>query len=86
MKKNQENDYYYVDKTDLIQTLLKTEPAEITLFTRPRRRKDACDEYVGIFLDIRRENRDLFKGLGVAKDCKLCQGWMNQWPVIFLEF
>ena len=38
------------------------------------------------FFDIRRENRDLFKGLKVAKDQKLCQGWMNQWPVIFLSF
>ena len=38
------------------------------------------------FFDIRRENGDLFKGLKVAKDQKLCQGWMNQWPVIFLSF
>ena len=35
------------------------------------------------FFDIRRENGDLFEGLKVAKDQKLCQGWMNQWPVIF---
>ena len=86
-EKIRENDYYYVDKTELIQTLVKTEPAEITLFTRPRRfGKTLVMSMLASFFDIRRENRDLFKGLKVAKDQKLCQGWMNQWPVIFLSF
>ena len=86
-EKIRKNDYYYVDKTELIQVLLKTEPAEITLFTRPRRfGKTLVMSMVASFFDIRRENRDLFKGLKVAKDQKLCQGWMNQWPVIFLSF
>lgn len=86
-EKIRKNDYYYVDKTELIQVLLKTEPAEITLFTRPRRfGKTLVMSMLASFFDIRRENRDLFKGLKVAKDQKLCQGWMNQWPVIFLSF
>ena len=86
-EKIRKNDYYYVDKTDLIQTLLKTEPAEITLFTRPRRfGKTLVMSMLASFFDIRRENRDLFKGLKVVKDQKLCEGWMNQWPVIFLSF
>ena len=86
-EKIRKNDYYYVDKTELIQVLLKTEPAEITLFTRPRRfGKTLVMSMLASFFDIRRENGDLFKGLKVAKDQKLCQGWMNQWPVIFLSF
>ena len=86
-EKIRQNDYYYVDKTELIHVLLKTEPAEITLFTRPRRfGKTLVMSMLASFFDIRRENRDLFKGLKVAKDQKLCQGWMNQWPVIFLSF
>lgn len=86
-EKIRKNDYYYVDKTELIQALLKTEPAEITLFTRPRRfGKTLVMSMLASFFDIRRENGDLFKGLKVAKDQKLCQGWMNQWPVIFLSF
>ena len=86
-EKIRKKDYYYVDKTELIQVLLKTEPAEITLFTRPRRfGKTLVMSMLASFFDIRRENRDLFKGLKVAKDQKLCQGWMNQWPVIFLSF
>lgn len=86
-EKIRKNDYYYVDKTELIQALVKTEPAEITLFTRPRRfGKTLVMSMLASFFDIRRENGDLFKGLKVAKDQKLCQGWMNQWPVIFLSF
>ena len=86
-EKIRKNDYYYVDKTELIQVLLKTEPAEITLFTRPRRfGKTLVMSMLASFFDIRRENRDLFEGLKVVKDQKLCEGWMNQWPVIFLSF
>lgn len=86
-EKIRKNDYCYVGKTELIQTLMKTEPAEITLFTRPRRfGKTLVISMLASFFDIRRENRDLFKGLKVTKDQKLCETWMNQWPVIFLSF
>ncbi|MFQ9393927.1 MAG: AAA family ATPase [Lachnospiraceae bacterium] len=44
--KIRENGYYYIDKTELICSLLEPEPAEVTLITRPRRfRKDVRDEY-----------------------------------------
>lgn len=36
-KKIREDGYYYIDKTNLIQKLLVPKPAEVTLFTRPRR-------------------------------------------------
>ena len=79
-------DYYYVDKTELIQALVKTEPAEITLFTRPRRfGKTLVMSMLASFFDIRRDSRDLFEGLKIAEDQKLCELWMNQWPVIFLS-
>lgn len=68
-EKIRKNDYYYVDKTELIQALLKTEPAEITLFTRPHRfGKTLVISMLASFFDIRRENRDLFKGLSMAGD------------------
>ena len=35
--KIRENGYYYIDKTELICSLLEPEPAEVTLITRPRR-------------------------------------------------
>lgn len=85
-EKIRKNDYYYVDKTELIQVLLKTEPAEITLFTRPRRfGKTLVMSMLASFFDIRRDSRDLFEGLKIAEDQKLCELWMNKWPVIFFE-
>ena len=35
--KIREDNYYYIDKTGLIRKLLKTNPNEVTLITRPRR-------------------------------------------------
>ena len=32
-----QNGYYYVDKTELIRELLKTDATKVTLITRPRR-------------------------------------------------
>lgn len=85
-EKIRKNDYYYVDKTELIRALVKTEPAEITLFTRPRRfGKTLVMSMLASFFDIRRDSRDLFEGLKIAEDQKLCELWMNQWPVIFLS-
>lgn len=85
-EKIRKNDYYYVDKTELIQALVKTEPAEITLFTRPRRfGKTLVMSMLASFFDIRRDSRDLFEGLKIDEDQKLCELWMNQWPVIFLS-
>lgn len=86
-EKIRKNDYYYVDKTELIRALVKTEPAEITLFTRPRRfGKTLVMSMLASFFDIRRDSRALFEGLKIAEDQKLCELWMNQWPVIFLSF
>ena len=71
--------YYYVDKTELIRALVKTEPAEITLFTRPRRfGKTLVMSMLASFFDIRRDSRDLFEGLKIVEDQKPCELWMNQ--------
>lgn len=36
-RKIRENDYYYMDKSGLIEELLKTDATEVTLLIRPRR-------------------------------------------------
>ena len=78
-EKIRKNDYYYVDKTELIHALVKTEPAEITLFTRPRRfGKTLVMSMLASFFDIRRDSRDLFEGLKIVEDQKPCELWMNQ--------
>ena len=86
-EKIRKSQYYYIDKTGLINGLLQNEPAEVTLITRPRRfGKTLAMSMFASFLDIRQNNRTLFEGLEVSEDEHLCELWMNQWPVIFFSF
>lgn len=63
-EKIRKNQYYYIDKTGLINSLLQNEPAEVTLITRPRRfGKTLAMSMVASFLDIRKKNQKLFEGL-----------------------
>lgn len=81
-----QNDYYYVDKSDLIRELLKTSIAKVTHITRPRRfGKTLAMSMLANFFDIRQKNESLFQGLAVSSDSSLCKEWMNQWPVVFLS-
>lgn len=82
-----ENHYYYIDKSGLIRELLRTDGRQVTLITRPRRfGKTLGMSMLAEFFDIRKESRRLFAGLSVAEEAKLCEGWMNQYPVLFLSF
>ena len=80
-------DYYYVDKTGLIEDLLEKETAEVTLITRPRRfGKTMGMSMLANFFDIRKDSKAMFEGLEISKNEALCSEWMNQWPVLFLSF
>ena len=80
-------DYYYVDKTELIEELLENETAEVTLITRPRRfGKTMGMSMLANFFDIRKDSQAMFAGLQISKNAALCKEWMNQWPVVFLSF
>ena len=66
------SNYYYIDKTDLIRQLLNDGPAEVTLITRPRRfGKTLGMRMLSEFFDIRKDSRDLFRDLEIAKDISL---------------
>ena len=79
--------YYYVDKTGLIEDLLEKETAEVTLITRPRRfGKTMGMSMLANFFDIRKDSQAMFEGLEISKNTALCSEWMNQWPVLFLTF
>lgn len=80
-------DYYYVDKTGLIEELLKTPGIKVTLITRPRRfGKTMNMSMLAEFFDIRKDSRPIFSGLKIADNKELCGAWMNQWPVIHVTF
>lgn len=82
-----EEDYYYIDKSGLISTLLENTPAQVTLITRPRRfGKTLGMSMLANFFDISQDSRQLFKGLEISGNQALCADWMNQYPTIFLSF
>ena len=86
-KKIREDGYFYIDKTNLIQELLVPKPAEVTLFTRPRRfGKTLGMSMLAHFFDIREDSRELFQGLKISENRELCENWMNQYPVVLLSF
>ena len=80
------NKYYYIDKTGLIEELLKTTATKVTLITRPRRfGKTLGMSMLENFFDIRKDSKLLFDGLEIADKQVLCEKWMNQYPVMFLS-
>lgn len=80
-----EDDYYYVDKTWFIEELL-TQKAAVSLITRPRRfGKTLTMSMLEDFFDIGRDSRTHFEGLKISQNCKLCEKWQNQYPVVFIS-
>ncbi len=86
-KKIREEEYYYIDKSGLIQELLKSESTEVTLITRPRRfGKTLNMSMLAHFFDVREDSRELFKGLEISRNQDLCAPWLNQWPTLSVSF
>lgn len=82
-----ENGYYYIDKTELIRELLRTDGRQVTLITRPRRfGKTLSMSMLSEFFDIRKKSKELFWGLSIMEEKELCASWMNQYPTLFLSF
>ena len=82
-----ENNYYYIDKTGLIQELIKTHGTQVTLITRPRRfGKTLAMSMLESFFDIQRNSRKWFEGLEISQNQILCGHWMNQYPTVFVSF
>ena len=78
------DDFYYVDKTSFIATLLHNR-GKANLFTRPRRfGKTLNMGMLQTFFEIGTDTKELFSGLDIAKEQVLCEKHMNRYPVIFL--
>ncbi|BBM52019.1 hypothetical protein JMUB3935_0997 [Leptotrichia trevisanii] len=81
-----ENNYYYIDKTKLIEDILHYR-AKVNLFTRPRRfGKTLNMSMIKYFFDIEKkeENRKLFDGLNISKSEYMQE--QGQYPVIYISF
>ena len=84
-KKLIEGNYYYFDKTNFIDEIIK-DGSEVKLFTRPRRfGKTLNMSMLKYFFDIREaeENRKLFKNLYIEKTENFRE--QGQYPVVFLS-
>ena len=78
-------DYYYVDKTQLIEELLINR-APVTLFTRPRRfGKTLNMSMVKYFFDVKNkeENKKLFENLKIYNSEYMSE--QGKYPVIFIS-
>ena len=78
-------DYYYVDKTMLIEELLINR-APVTLFTRPRRfGKTLNMSMIRYFFDVKnkKENRKLFENLKIYNSEYMSE--QGKYPVIFIS-
>ena len=83
-RKLRESDFYYVDKTRLIEQLLYRW-SEVTLFTRPRRfGKTLNMSMLRSFFEIGTD-KSLFDGLYISGNKELCDEYMGKYPVIFLS-
>lgn len=79
--------YYYIDKSGLIEELLRGKSTKVTLITRPRRfGKTLAMNMLAEFFDIQKDSRELFLGLSVENNEELCREWQNQYPTLFLSF
>ena len=77
-----DNNYYYVDKTMLIEDVISD---KVMMYTRPRRFGKTLNLSMlyYFFSNQEKENSYLFKGLNISKDKEILKH-QNQYPVIFL--
>lgn len=76
--------FYYIDKTNLIEQLLDNW-SKVTLFTRPRRfGKTLNMSMLRSFFELGTD-KSLFDGLDISKNKELCEEHMGKYPVIFFS-
>ena len=82
-EKIRRNNFYYIDKTKLVEQALHNW-SEVTLFTRPRRfGKTLGMSMLRSFFEIGTD-KSLFDGLYISQNKSLCDEHMGKYPVIFL--
>lgn len=89
-------DGLYIDKTGFLVNFFRNDAhpdrfdspkAHAILFTRPRRfGKTLFMSMLANFFDMSKDSMNIFCGLKVAAHKRLCQDWMNKYPVISLTF
>jgi len=76
--------FYYVDKTGLIKELLDNW-GEVNLFTRPRRFGKSLNMSMLQYFFEYGCDKKIFDGLEIARETKICEEYMGQFPVISIS-
>ena len=80
-EKLRQEDFYYIDKTRLIEQLL-IRWGEVNLFTRPRRfGKSLNMSMLQSFFEIGKD-KTLFDGLRISDNQELCEKYQGKFPVV----
>ena len=83
-EKMDREEFYYVDKTGMIEDLIQNR-SEVNLFTRPRRfGKSLNMSMLKAFFETGGDPA-LFKGLKITERKELCEKYMGQFPVISIS-
>lgn len=83
-EKIRKENFYYIDKTKLIEQLLE-QWGEVNLFTRPRRfGKTLNMSMLRSFFEVGMDE-SLFQGLYISRNKEICDKYMGKFPVIFLS-
>ncbi len=89
------NDYYYVDKTIFIKSVMNDNKSKVLLITRPRRfGKSLTLDTIYSFLNINDPanpqdcsyQKKLFASTKILEDQDFCESFMGKFPVISLSF
>lgn len=83
-EKIRKNNYYYVDKTKLIEQIISNF-SEVTLFTRPRRFGKSLNMSMLKYFFETGADPSLFDGLYISGNTEVCKDYMGKYPVIFLS-
>ena len=83
-EKMRREDFYYVDKSHVIEQLL-TQWGKVNLFTRPRRfGKSLNMSMLQSFFEIGKD-KTLFDGLRISDNQELCEKYQGKFPVVFVS-
>ena len=83
-KEIRQEEFYYIDKTKLLEQLLE-KWGKVNLFTRPRRfGKTLNMSMLRYFFEIGTDE-SLFDGLYIKNNKKICEEYMGKFPVIFIS-
>jgi hypothetical protein len=80
-----QEEYYYIDKTNLISEVIDNS-AKIVLLPRPRRFGKTLNlSMINYFFDVDEDNRELFDNLNISKNQE-AMAHCGKYPIIYITF